>query len=426
MKYAVHFLEPEQECAVMVSMALLLSTPAHLKVVWPQANDKKDSFDPTDVEVVVVPLHRIGASGGKSGAEVFVVYLRSVRQDAVSLPPSDALVVKLQKRPDKLTREKEAADQWPKVDGNRFAKPILLYSVRGYTVLIAPFRAGVTRVPDEHRLKFQVPLKDLYRILVGGGNSSAGSSANVGVSDGVRDALGLVAQAHCGVRNPSDEPPRGQMHYSEIYKRYLRKALEGGEAHALMEQLFGIESEVCAFGVNWPNPVKVLRFVLDFHDSFEGVMGPAHGDLHPKNIIFDAENQAHIIDFGWARSMMHVVVDYVLLDINLRAMTMAPQVPEQELLAVAGFLCATDSIDGVTDVRLRDRLRVVQEIIWHQAIENKAVSTDRGQEWVKEYLIPYFLVAYGLLVYLDEAQNQRAMLASVLAAAKRIHSELTL
>ena len=63
MKFAVHYLEPEQECAVMVCMALLLSAK-ELEIVWPEAVTKAP--DPEDVEVVVVPLQRIGAPAGKA------------------------------------------------------------------------------------------------------------------------------------------------------------------------------------------------------------------------------------------------------------------------------------------------------------------------------------------------------------------------
>jgi hypothetical protein len=44
----------------------------------------------------------------------------------------------------------------------------------------------------------------------------------------------------------------------------------------------------------------------------------------------------------------------------------------------------------------------------------------RANGWYEEYLVPFFLVAYGLLVHLESARNQRALLATVLASAQRI------
>jgi serine/threonine protein kinase len=168
----------------------------------------------------------------------------------------------------------------------------------------------------------------------------------------------------------------------------------------------------------------LVEQIVANHDEFVGAYGPVHGDLHPKNIVFDDADKANIIDFGWATNGRHVVVDYLLLDINLRAMTMASQIPENQLLGAAKCLALDDQPEADADERLQWRLQAVRDVIWKIAQDRKAVSSATGKEWLQEYLIPYFLVAYGLLVYLDNAQNQRALLACVLAAAERIQREL--
>lgn len=406
----------------MVSMAMLLSASDKLNIVWPAASAQGDGFDPTDVEVVVVPLQRLGAPSGMSGAEVFVVYMRSARQEAGSLPPSHALIVKLHKRAHKLAAEKEAADAWPAGINGKFARPIHLYSVRGYNVLIAPFRASVTSIPDEHRLKFQLVL-DLYRRIL---YRDAGATAPSGrsVEQCVEEVLDLVSAVHCQAWT---DPMNGrrQLRYSEEYDWYLRDTGKPrSKAQEALHKLFGSEAEVQAFGAAWPNPVKLVERIVTRHDVFEGAYGPVHGDLHPKNIVFDDANEANVIDFGWATNGRHIVVDYLLLDINLRAMTMASQIPENQLLGAAKCLAPTDQPEADTDERLQWRLQAVRGVIWRVAQDRHAVSSATGNGWLQEYLIPYFLVAYGLLVYLDNAQNQRALLACVLAAAERIQREL--
>lgn len=406
----------------MVSTAMLLSTSTMLERVWPEASTRGRSFDPTDVEVVVVPLQRLGAPSGMSGAEVFVLYMRSVRQDAGSLPPSRALVVKLQKQVHKLAAEKAAADAWPASGTKQFARPIHLYSVRGYSVLVAPFQASVTSVPDEHRLKFQRVL-DLYQRILARDIGTSHSSVKK-VEDCVLEVLNLVSDVHRhGCADRSSE--QRELRYSEQYDWYLRDtAKPDSTPRKSLLNLFGNEKTVTFFGMSWPNPVKLVERIVAGHDKFVGAYGPVHGDLHPKNIVFDDADKANIIDFGWATNGRHVVVDYLLLDINLRAITLASQVPESQLLEAARCLAPEDQFPTVEDQRLQWRLKAVCEVIWKIAEEKGAVSNVTNAGWLKEYLIPYFLVAYGLLVYLDNAQNQRALLACVLAAAERIQDKL--
>lgn len=147
-----------------------------------------------------------------------------------------------------------------------------------------------------------------------------------------------------------------------------------------------------------------------------GTRGAIHGDLHPKNIVFDEDGLVYIIDFGWAKKNAHVVADYVLLDINLRSMTLPAQIAEEDIVAASSYLYPTDALPKGSNP-LQERLIIVKEQIWDTACTNEAVELDN---WHKEYLVPFFIVAYGLLVHLEHARNQRALVATVLGAAKRI------
>ena len=70
---------------------------------------------------------------------------------------------------------------------------------------------------------------------------------------------------------------------------------------------------------------------------FTGILGAVHGDLHPKNIVLGNYGNVQIIDFGWAGVDPHVVVDYALLDINIRGTTLPSQISEHSILDLGGF-----------------------------------------------------------------------------------------
>jgi predicted unusual protein kinase regulating ubiquinone biosynthesis (AarF/ABC1/UbiB family) len=145
-------------------------------------------------------------------------------------------------------------------------------------------------------------------------------------------------------------------------------------------------------------------------EEFEGVLGAVHGDLHPKNIVIDGDEVARIIDFGWAQPASHIVIDYVLLDLNLRGTTLPSQLGEGEVLSLAGFLRPGQdkaTLNGMA----RRRAEIIEQEIWARA--QKSAVTD----WEREYLVPMLLVGYGLLVHLDSARNQPALVATVLSLA---------
>ena len=134
-------------------------------------------------------------------------------------------------------------------------------------------------------------------------------------------------------------------------------------------------------------------------------------NLHPKNIVLDETNTPSVIDFGWARAHAPIVIDYVLLDLNVRSMTLPPQVDEKSILDISKFLdCNQDAASLPYSVRQRAR---IIEKIWCNVQKHHVVKN-----WEEEYLGPLFVMAYGLLVHLDNARNQAALIATVLAAGE--------
>ena len=90
------------------------------------------------------------------------------------------------------------------------------------------------------------------------------------------------------------------------------------------------------------------------------------------------------------------------------------QIGEADVVKIAEFLDPTQSIADLHPL-LQPLAKAIKAQIWNR-------TTDVVSAWTAEYLIPFFLVAYGLLVYLDAARNQPALIASVLAAGRRIES----
>lgn len=107
-------------------------------------------------------------------------------------------------------------------------------------------------------------------------------------------------------------------------------------------------------------------------------------------------------------------MDYLLLDINLRSTTLPSQLAETDMLAMADFLDRSQDPDSLSSL-LQPRAKLIKDEIWLRLSSNNIVV-----DWRKEYLIPLFIVAYGLLVHLDDARNQAALIATVLAAGERI------
>ena len=103
-----------------------------------------------------------------------------------------------------------------------------------------------------------------------------------------------------------------------------------------------------------------------------------------------------------------------MLDINLRSITLPSQVDESAVFGIAGFLHGDRKPTGLRPA-VRARVDLIHEHIWGR-VKRRGIVED----WTAEYVIPFFMMAYGLLVHLDTARNQMALVATVLAAAEYI------
>jgi len=410
-------MDERSQVALMGALERLYDS-ALVQTAWPAAFDAKKSgrtIPNEEIEVVVLPLARLGAPTGDSDVRVFIAYYSHPRSaTGPCLLASPPLVVKIGQH-DKLKHELDVVRTWPTLASSISSHLALPLHLDGHdpaaAVLIAPFQSQYTPTNDGRR--HGVILKDLWKLLHDPEELLMNSSWST-VARHVAHALETMNHVH---RNNLAEYTRQTATYRTAYDWYLRDTHVAGGKPGFRQHIprmtFGDDDEVVAFGKTWRNPCRVISDLIN-DVSFEGVFGPVHGDLHPKNIVLGYGNVAHIIDFGWARTNQHVIVDYALLDVNMRGITLPSQMSEAHALMMGQFIDPRQDPLDLPPV-LRERAKLIKEQIW-QRLDEKALV----ENWRSEYLIPFFILAYGLLVYLDSARNQPALIASILAAGHRI------
>ena len=353
--------------------------------------------------LMLVPLARLGVPQGFSGSSVFIGYFTD---DTKRYLPSRPVVIKIGKK-ESLEDELRQARSWPPHahgDDRHFAYPFHIATSSSLTeertVLVAPFSSADKL--DKHQTGYELKLRDLYSLLI---------SPSETVESLLQHLNAVYTLMHGIHRNGLVKCSRVKFTYSEQYEKYIRKLHTDRQNIPLA--IFGNEDKTTLFGAKWPNPIKVFEGLWKIV-SFEGTSGPVHGDLHPKNIVLDNQNSPNIIDFGWAQSSGHLVKDYALMEANLRAVTLPSHLKAEDVVALSKMLAIEDALPTGSDV-ITSRARLIREGIWK--------SLERGNivdDWNREYLVPLFLISYGLLKHLDDARNQQALVSTILSLSERI------
>ena len=326
-RYVPDLMDESSQAAVMGALERLY---AHsLKRVWPAAYDAKKVGNPiplSKIDIVVLSLDRIGAPAGASGAQVFFAYFshRDSRPgDRLSASPP--LVVKIGALK-KLKAEIDFIKDWPTLREDirtHFAIPLRLDKIDSNSaVLIAPFRSQFW--PADGGIRQDLRHADLWNMLHRPEELRTSNSHDwAEIKRTVGHALDTVDYVH---RDNKAQYLRSSSTYKAAYDGYLRGTFAATGTVAdrthIPQRIFGDADQVSAFGRTWPNPSLLINELMSASGEFEGTMGPVHGDLHPKNIVIGHADAVQIIDFGWAGARQHVVVDYLLLDINLRSTTL--------------------------------------------------------------------------------------------------------
>lgn len=98
----------------------------------------------------------------------------------------------------------------------------------------------------------------------------------------------------------------------------------------------GLESSLQrAFGLSVSN---IGSMVDRFRKQKLGVKrGPAHGDLHAQNVVFDFDNKICLIDFGWTGEHWQAV-DFIWLECSLKFVVCTPFASAQDLISLEKLL----------------------------------------------------------------------------------------
>jgi hypothetical protein len=205
----------------------------------------------------------------------------------------------------------------------------------------------------------------------------------------------------CGAAR--DSAKKAPFNYNDEYKRYMRKEA----AEAVLSCIVGRnrdKQDMLFMGGEVSNPLLFINAKC-LQQQYFGKIGPVHGDLHANNVIVDGSGSVHLIDFAWATSRRHVLVDYVLMECSLRFLLFPHHVDPIEQLEVDTILLKPDGGKRLAgwdwDSPLANyyrRLGIVVDEIRTQARRFQSDSSDRS---FLEYLAAQFLVLFGQMSYRD-------------------------
>lgn len=356
------------------------------------------------VRLTLIPLSRIGQMEGKSGSLVLIGHFSFEEKGTHCSHP---LVVKTldRKNPNKLFDEhKNALSIKPFVYDSKdnFAIPIFFDEEQaGYRILwsICSATGSVPLVsPDPGTASPAFEVDDLRKPLQDGDNKRAGQA--------LEDAFDLLAKCHRRFATASSDEVQVGLEY-EWYLRGLGK--EWGDAWS---EVWGKSHEKFVPDVDSQkvNPLWVVEqlkaMIIPLY------RGAIHGDLHPGNIILKHQGAPTIIDFGWAQERAHIAKDFVLLECNLRFMTLRTETREGEIEAFSNWIGCDANPPADLSEYIQGRVDLIK------GLRQKAVAIfPEGTDWNREYVVPLFLVAVGLLRFARQISNQQAAVRFVMAAA---------
>jgi hypothetical protein len=383
--------------------------------VWPDLLESSRA----DPRLVVVPLERIGASPGASGSSVFVGYFID-KANAHTLP-SRPLVIKLSFREedpvDKCRDEDERARTIePYTDYEaRIAAPIWLDDQDDtFSALWSPF-ASAGNIWDEYGEgrggQLNLAVRDLWGVLR--------SDLDVGDASKVLDE---VYWALSPLHLAGGAKRQREAYFAIEYEKYLRGLPGDDSAHwQRWRHCWGAKEQASDFNKSWPNPFRVLERVVADSTPKTLTCGAVHGDLHPKNIVLTLNDSPRIIDLGWAARDSHIAKDFLLLEANLRSLVVPAAASYASMEQYAQWVDMEEPPPTplLNDPVLGKHVELVRKL---RTIAQRRFPD--GADYTTEYLIPLFIVTFGLLKYFENADNQIAGRLTVLHLAKQIEARI--
>lgn len=387
------------------------------EAVWPELGlSEFRHHKPEEITLTLWPLSRIGQMEGKSGSLVLIAYFSTASlKDHHSRP----LVVKTLDRAksQKLGEEHNNALSIKPFAYDRkddFAIPIFFEADRcGFQILwsICSVSAPVTKETVTGQVVPKIAIDDLRTPLRKGSDDR--------VSKVVTSTFQLLRNFHLRAGLAFRESVDIKIEY-EPYLRNIWTS-SGSSWGKNWEGVWGArtDKQVPNSGTAKINPLWILDRVLDM--KFELFLGAIHGDLHPGNVILRDEESPAIIDFGWACDRAHIAKDFVLLECNLRFLTLRAELRSEEVQTFSGWIGWKKPIPDGLSRYLKARASLISKLR-DKASEVFPVATD----WDREYVIPLFIVAMGLLRFAPQLGNQQAAIHFVECAANYLAEQFAL
>lgn len=365
----------------------------------------------TKVLLKVVPLSRIGQMEGKSGSLVLIGFFMD--ESDPSRPHSHPVVIKSLSvdKEEKLKREfTSSVSIKPFVYDRKddFAIPIYFDDEgKEFAVLWSIFSPSnpVWPIGIDDSPSTSLRVDDLRASLVGGSD----------------DALKILDSVFRHLRNLHlrlNQHRIEERNFGEEYGRYLRKLDEGLWGKEWREAWGEADTPTTNdSGGEFANPFWVWERLRSIKKRL--FIGAVHGDLHPGNIVL-TENQPRIIDFGWAEDLAHVAKDFVLMECNLRFHTVRPQLNQRDVYLLSDWIGWNAEIPkglgsyAESRAKLIDHLRKNARSILTQGRNGDEVN------WDWEYVVPLFIVAFGLMRVAPHLGNQQAAVRFVLSLSSYV------
>jgi hypothetical protein len=407
--------------------AILNSTNIFLKKVWGEEGGKRIELSlktiwpglgsaTPKIHLVLLPLDRVGSEAGFSGTRVLITYFKDVKKrKKVDIHPSRPMVVKIRQVDKtsghcKLKDEHDRALQIKKYAEHNmgtFAWP-LRFDIASESIKCSILWSSFFSISQPINLtepsRLSLTQLGLYGVLakeMGSGiikNTDEYGTAidpmTIDVVSVFRQVFGCLKHLHWHLKTGPIVTNKDRYlvrHYTKSESEYLRGFRSKGGWGDAWRNIWGTEREKKNRENNsLYNPVFVLKQLEKLKTKM--CVGAIHGDLHPRNIVFAKNRSPKIIDFGWANRRSHIAIDFVLLECNLRFMVLRPDISLHSLESLTKWIPFYNEFVPTGDDYIDKRANLIKTL--HDIA---SCHFKQNVNWDIEYLVPFFIMAIGLL-----------------------------
>lgn len=424
MNITVDFLDVNQLKSVRASATRLFKKIVSCKaqtggnfreLIWPALET------PINPELILVPLDRVGAEQGFGGCHVMIGYFayRDNRRY-----PSHPLVVKVSKPSidgkTKLRREWQSGNRirsYIAYHKDSFAQPLHFDELPTGrpAVLWSPFSSSewIWNETSTKGKKLTLKVCDLWRVLRRNYIKVSGTP-DCDPAEILKTVYRVTKPLHERVGSAKSV----KSNLLAEYKRYLRHFNKNTGWGKSICQMWKDEA-VTEMAGTFLNPIRCLERLKTYKSSLR--FGAVHGDLHPRNVVITDNKSPRIIDFGWSSDNEHIAKDFVLMECNLRFVALRPDVGWRDLNLMTNWIGFDEEPPKPVSEEIAGRIKLIQEL--------RAIARSRfpdKTDWDNEYVIPLFLVSFGLLSVWWSMDNQLAARTTVLKLSNYIQKKFHL